>query len=102
MLTGLHGPCRAKNFRARVTAIDTVSEFSIYTLKRYRQLQVKELPKVPTWRLERDSNPRPSGRKASSLPMRHQAPQRCITLLGYHVTLWYCTVIGVLRQVRTG
>ena len=23
-------------------------------LKRYRQLQVKDLPKVPTWRLERD------------------------------------------------
>src|SRR6218665_275531 len=25
--------------------------------------------------LERDSNPRPSGRKASTLPMRHHAPQ---------------------------
>src|SRR6218665_1673147 len=25
------------------------------------QLQVKDLPKVPTWRLERESNPRPSG-----------------------------------------
>src|SRR6218665_1880881 len=39
----------------------------------YRQLQVKDLPKVPTWRLERNSNPRPSGRKASTLPMRHYA-----------------------------
>ena len=28
--------------------------------KRYRQLQVKDLPKVPTWRLEQDSNPWPS------------------------------------------
>src|SRR6218665_1485389 len=45
----------------------------VYTPKRYRQLQVKDLPKVPTWRLDRDSNPRPSGRKASTLPMRHHA-----------------------------
>src|SRR6218665_3041810 len=28
---------------------------------------------VPTWRLVRDSNPRPSGRKALSLSMRHHA-----------------------------
>src|SRR6218665_3860549 len=47
------------------TAVDTVSEFS----------KVKNLPKVPTWRLERDSNPRPSGRKASTLPMRHHGQQ---------------------------
>ena len=43
------------------TAIDTVG---VYTPKRYRQLQVKDLPKVLTWRLEWDSNLRPSGRKA--------------------------------------
>src|SRR6218665_2301524 len=36
---------------------DTVSEFHA---EAHRQLQVK-LPKVPTWRLERESNPRPSG-----------------------------------------
>src|SRR6218665_1779466 len=29
------------------------------TPKRHWQLLVKDLPKVPTWRLERDSNPRP-------------------------------------------
>ena len=28
--------------------------------KRRRQLWVKDLPKVPTWRLERESNPQPS------------------------------------------
>src|SRR6218665_2828393 len=33
------------------TAIDTV-HVGVYTPKRYRQLQVKDLPKVPTWRLE--------------------------------------------------
>ena len=44
--------------------------------KGHRQLRVKDLPKVPTWRLERDSNPRPFGRKASNLPMRHNAPWR--------------------------
>src|SRR6218665_1183004 len=37
---------------------DTVSEFHA---EAHRQLQVKGLPKVPTWRLERESNPRPSG-----------------------------------------
>src|SRR6218665_1890020 len=35
----------------------------------------KDLPKVPTWQLERDSNPRPSGRKASTLPRRHHVPR---------------------------
>src|SRR6218665_643382 len=37
---------------------DTVSEFHA---EAHRQLQVKDLPKVPTWRLERESNPRPAG-----------------------------------------
>src|SRR6218665_2316616 len=37
---------------------DTVSEFHA---EAHRQLQVKDLPKVPTWRLEREWNPRPSG-----------------------------------------
>src|SRR6218665_3293364 len=36
----------------------TVSEFHA---EAHRQLYVKDLPKVPTWRLERESNPRPSG-----------------------------------------
>ena len=37
---------------------DTVSEFHA---EAHSQLQVKDLPKVPTWRLERESNPQPSG-----------------------------------------
>ena len=37
---------------------DTVLEFHA---EAHRQLQVKDLPKVPTWRLKRESNPRPSG-----------------------------------------
>src|SRR6218665_3139778 len=37
---------------------DTVSEFHA---EAHRQVQVQDLPKVPTWRLERESNPRPSG-----------------------------------------
>src|SRR6218665_3943979 len=36
---------------------DSVSEFHA---EAHRQLQVKDLPKVPTWWLERESNPRPS------------------------------------------
>ena len=37
---------------------------------------MKDLPKVPTWHvaaIERDSNSRPTGRKASTLLMRHHA-----------------------------
>jgi len=34
-------------------------EHGVYTLKRYKQLQVKDLPRVPTWCLERDSPPAP-------------------------------------------
>ena len=45
----------------------------VYTPKRYRQLQVNDLPKVPTWWLERDSNLRPSGWKALTLPICHHA-----------------------------
>src|SRR6218665_265345 len=32
-----------------------------FTPKHHRHLQVKDLPKVPMWWLERDSNLRPSG-----------------------------------------
>src|SRR6218665_1834995 len=42
-----------------------------FTPKRHRQLRVKDLTKVLTWRLERDSNPRPFGRKAPNLPTGH-------------------------------
>src|SRR6218665_2460931 len=35
---------------------------------------MKDLPKVPTWRLQWDSNLRPSGRKAPNLPLSHHAP----------------------------
>src|SRR6218665_400182 len=43
--------------------------------KCHRQLRVKDLPKVPMWQLEWDSNPRTFGRKAINLPMSHHAPQ---------------------------
>src|SRR6218665_1668202 len=33
---------------------------------------------VPTWRLERDSNPQPFGGKAMNLPMSHHAPPRSV------------------------
>src|SRR6218665_3814474 len=51
-----------------------------FTPKRHRQLRVKVLPKVPTWRLERDSNPRPFGRKASTIPMSHHVPLEACSL----------------------
>jgi len=40
-----------------------------FTPKRHRQLRVKDLPKVPTWRLEWDSNSWHFGWKATNLPM---------------------------------
>src|SRR6218665_351264 len=51
---------------------DTVSEFHVEA----PQATVSEglLPKVPTWRLERESTPCPIKRKASTLPMRHPRP----------------------------
>src|SRR6218665_3165163 len=48
--------------------------FGSFTPKRHRQLRAKNLPKVTTRGQERDSNPRPSGRKVLTLPMRHQRP----------------------------
>src|SRR6218665_2235304 len=47
-----------------------------FTPKRHRQLRVKDSPRVPTWRLERDPNPRPSDRKASTPPMPHHDPRK--------------------------
>src|SRR6218665_2322710 len=44
-----------------------------FTKKRHRQLQVKDLPKVPMWRLKRDSNPQAFGWKATNLSMGHHA-----------------------------
>src|SRR6218665_1759330 len=40
-----------------------------FTPKRHRQLRVKDLPKVPTWQLELDLNPRPFRRKVMNLPI---------------------------------
>src|SRR6218665_2932353 len=49
----------------QVHSTDTVSGF----------LAEADLPKVPTLGLQQYSNPRPSGRKASTLPMRHHVLQ---------------------------
>ena len=43
--------------------------------KRYRQLRVKDLPKVSMWRPKRYLDPWPFGRKATNLPTSHNAPQ---------------------------
>ena len=46
----------------------------VYMPKRYR-------PKVPAWRLVRDSSPQSSSRKASTLPLRHHAHDLCWSVL---------------------
>src|SRR6218665_2810726 len=51
---------------------DTVSGFHA---EAHRQLQIKDMPKVPTWRLEREANPQPSGRMSSSKPRHQSVPQ---------------------------
>ena len=53
-------------------SINTVSE--VNTLKRYRQLWVKDLPKVPTWQLELNLNLWTSECKALNLPLSHHTP----------------------------
>jgi len=52
----------------------SINSVAVNTPKRYRQLWVKDLPKVPTWRLEWDSNQRPSRRKVMNLSLSHHAP----------------------------
>ena len=61
---------------------DTESEFHA---EAHEQLRVKDLPRVPTRRLEVDSNPQPSSCKAPNIPLHHRAPVVlcCIVL--------YCT-----------
>src|SRR5688572_30927314 len=51
-------------------SVDTESEFHA---EAHEQLQVKDLPRVPMWRLEVDSNLQPSGCKAPNIPLRHHA-----------------------------
>src|SRR6478672_3593678 len=50
---------------------DTESEFHA---EAHEQLRVKDLPRVPTRRIEVDSNPQPSGCKAPNIPLHHRAP----------------------------
>src|SRR6218665_3351924 len=82
-----------------------------FTPKRHRQLRIKDLPMVPRWRLERDSNPRPSGRKPSTLPMSHKVSQ-LYTVLGQNGsgrngtdemvwTKWYTDKMALDKMVWT-
>src|SRR5688572_6630635 len=53
---------------------DTKSEFHA---EAHEQLRVKDLPRVPTRRLEVDSNPQPSSCKAPNIPLHPRAPHYC-------------------------
>src|SRR6218665_1837925 len=48
---------------------DTVSEFHA---EAPHPTASEGLAKVPTWRIERDSNPRPFGRNSSNIPTSHR------------------------------
>src|SRR6218665_322059 len=65
--------------------------FRSFTPKCHRQLQVKDLSKVPMWQLGRDSSPRLFGRKAMNLPMSYHAPPWLIQSIFY---INYDTVCG--------
>ena len=53
-----------------------------FTPKRFRQLRVKDLPKVPTWRQELNSNPRPWRREAPNIrTLSHPTPRLMLLLL---------------------
>ena len=60
-----------------------------FTSKRHRQLQVKDLPKVPTYRLERESNPRPSGWKLSTQPLCHHVPVLTVLIIWHVIQEWF-------------
>ena len=62
------------------------------TLKDYRQLRVKDLPKVPTWRLNWNSNLRLFGRKAANLPLSHHAQ---------HLVILFCIVNSKALQLTS-
>jgi len=73
----------------------------VNTPKCYRQMQVKDLPKVLAWQLEWYSNLRHSGRKAPNLPPSHLAPCGCggsVQLVLYYSVLYYLrsTILMVL------
>ena len=59
----------------------------VNTTKCFRQLWVKDLPKVPTWRLEWDSNLRPYGRKTPYLPVSHYAPHHSLSCQLCHISI---------------
>src|SRR6218665_2999708 len=64
-----------------------------FTPRSHKQLRSKNLPEVPSWRLERESNSRPFGRKATNLPKSHHAPQYiyifiCLLLHEHYVRLF--------------
>src|SRR6218665_282701 len=74
-----------------------------FTPKCHSQLLVKDFSKVPTWRLELDSNPRPSGRKASTLSMRHHVSQPYLFLgdaTGSHTGCFFYNFKSRVNTVR--
>src|SRR6218665_2390921 len=69
-------PLQVHNYILRDASDTARTLCQSFTPKRHMQLRVKDLPKVPTWRLERDSNTRPFGRKATNLPLSRHAQKK--------------------------
>src|SRR6218665_336479 len=63
----------------------------------YRQQRVKDLPKVSTWRLEWNSNKRPSSPKASNTTTQPPRRYRCEIIL---YNMYLCR--GSLRSADEG
>ena len=80
---------------------DGISWHSFYSVRTFT-LWVKNLPKVPTWRIERESNPRPFGRKALTLPMRHTRPTLTLLPLSHHAPTTYTPQLTPMSTVMLG
>src|SRR5688572_3102433 len=85
------------------SSADTESEFHA---EAHEQLRVKDLPRVPTRRLEVDSNPQPSGCKAPNIPLHHHAPHyissciRPLSVLPYINVFFICFFLSVRVSLR--
>ena len=67
-----------------------------FTTERHRKLWVKLLPKVPTWRLKRNSNARPFGRIHQWATTLHVC-YRTVVIIPMNLpqlSIYYCVVIG--------
>src|SRR6218665_1577042 len=74
-------------------------------VSRHRKQRVKDFLKASTWRLERNSNPRPFGRKATNLPISHYPHEHLIFFallyLDWHTCTYFCPFCLTTNQTQS-